>query len=199
MKLKRFSHQLNFKNNRPVLLFIFKAIFRHRNCFVSPTATDGKDGYRLKLENVGPTFSSVNAMPAKLTKKIIMVIAALWNLFDICFIALQEYFVYVITKFFFSAIHTCIYKNFKVAALKDCNKSSSSSSSFTAYPGRCHIFDRHLDLSKVSRMSFSHYLLGLPLSLFSTIFPSKMIFPNPSLLFKWPKFFSFNLLLYKVL
>ena len=44
---------------------------------MSPGATDGKDGYRLKLENVGLTFSSFNAMPAKLTKKTIMVIAAL--------------------------------------------------------------------------------------------------------------------------
>ena len=30
MKLKRFSHQLNFKNNGPVLFF--KTIFMHRNC-----------------------------------------------------------------------------------------------------------------------------------------------------------------------
>ena len=75
MKLKRFSHRLNFKNNGPVLLF--KTIFRHRNCFLSPGATDGKDGYGLKVEKVGLTFSTFNAMPAKLTKKIIMVIAAL--------------------------------------------------------------------------------------------------------------------------
>ena len=35
------------------------------------------------------------------------------------------------------------------------------------------------DLSKVSRMSLSHCgLLGLPLSLFPSIFPSKMIFPS---------------------
>ena len=48
------------------------------------------------------------------------------------------------------------------------------------------------DLSKVSRMSLSHCgLLGLPLSLFPSIFPSKMIFPKPLLLFKWPKYFSF--------
>ena len=32
-------------------------------------------------------------------------------------------------------------------------------------------------------MSLSHCLLGLPLSLFPSIFPSKMIFPKPLLLF----------------
>ena len=32
----------------------------------------------------------------------------------------------------------------------------------------------------------SHCLLGFPLSLFPSIFPSKMTFPKPSLLFKWP-------------
>jgi len=34
-------------------------------------AKDGKD----KLEKVGPSFSSFNAMPAKITQKIIMVSA----------------------------------------------------------------------------------------------------------------------------
>ena len=40
------SHQLNSKNNCPVLLF--NATFRHWNCFLSCFATDGKDGQGLK-------------------------------------------------------------------------------------------------------------------------------------------------------
>ena len=62
---------MNFRNNGPVLLF--KTIFKHRNCFLSSDATDGKDEHGLKVEKVGPTFSSSNAMPAKLTKNIVMV------------------------------------------------------------------------------------------------------------------------------
>ena len=41
-------------------------------------------------------------------------------------------------------------------------------------------------------MSLSHCLLGL--SLFPFNLQSKIIFPNPSFLFKWPKYFSFCLL-----
>ena len=40
------------------------------------------------------------------------------------------------------------------------------------------------EISKISRMFLPHYLLGLPLSLFPSIFPIKMIFPKPLLLFK---------------
>ena len=43
-------HQLNFKNNGLVLLF--KTIFRHRNCFLSSFAMDGKDGNGLKLDKI---------------------------------------------------------------------------------------------------------------------------------------------------
>ena len=57
------SHQLISKNNGPVLLF--KIILRHWNCFLSSVATDDKDGHRLKLEKIGPTFSNFNAMPAE--------------------------------------------------------------------------------------------------------------------------------------
>ena len=64
-RLKLFSYQLNCKNNGPVLLH--KTIFRHSNCFLSSVATDGEDGHGLKLEKGGPTFSSFNAMPAKIT------------------------------------------------------------------------------------------------------------------------------------
>ena len=43
----------------------------------------------------GPTFSSFNARPAKVTPKIIMVSASWWwSLFDIFFITLTEHFVY---------------------------------------------------------------------------------------------------------
>ena len=66
----------------------------HRNCFLSSDATDGKDEHGLKVEKVGPTFSSFNAMPAKLTKNIVMVSDCLRNLSDIFFITLQEHFVY---------------------------------------------------------------------------------------------------------
>ena len=34
----------------------FKAIFRHLNCFLSSTATDGKNGQRLKHEKMGKLF-----------------------------------------------------------------------------------------------------------------------------------------------
>ena len=44
------------------------------NCFLSSIATDGKDGLGLKLEKVGPTFSSFNAVAAKLTKKLFWVV-----------------------------------------------------------------------------------------------------------------------------
>ena len=46
------------------------------------------------------------------------------------------------------------------------------------------------EISKTYRMSLSHCLLGLPLSLFPRIFPFKMIFPKPLPLSKWPKYFS---------
>ena len=39
--------------------------------FPVAVSTDGKDGDGLKLEKVGPTFSSFNAMPAKITKQIL--------------------------------------------------------------------------------------------------------------------------------
>ena len=69
-KLILFSHQLNSKNNGPVLLF--KTIFRHRKSFLSSDATNDTDGYGLELENVGVTFSSFKAMPAKSPRNIIL-------------------------------------------------------------------------------------------------------------------------------
>ena len=44
------------------------------NCFLPSIATDGKDGLGLKLKKVGPTFSSFNAVAAKLTKKLFWVV-----------------------------------------------------------------------------------------------------------------------------
>ena len=76
-KLKLFSHHFNSKNiNGPVLLFKTNSIFRLENCFLSSFTVYGKDGHELKLQKVGPTFSSFNAiMPANITLKIIMVCA----------------------------------------------------------------------------------------------------------------------------
>ena len=42
---------------------------------MSSVATDGKDEHGLKLEIIGPTCSSINAMPTKLTKGIVIVSA----------------------------------------------------------------------------------------------------------------------------
>ena len=65
----------NDKTNDPVLLF--KTIFKHLNCLVSSVFTDGKDGHGLKLGKFGPTYSSFNAMPAEITKIIIMAVVVL--------------------------------------------------------------------------------------------------------------------------
>ena len=48
------------------------------------------------------------------------------------------------------------------------------------------------EISKASRLFLPHYLLGRPLSLFPSSCPLKMIFPKLLLLFKWPKYFSFQ-------
>ena len=71
-RLKLFSHQLNCKNDG--LILQLKTIFRHWNCFPLPIATDDMDGHRLKREKGGPTFSSFNAMPAKIIRKIIQLV-----------------------------------------------------------------------------------------------------------------------------
>ena len=63
------SHQLNFKNNGLVLLL--KTILRHSNCFLSSVAADGKYGNGLKLEKIGPIFSSFDAMSWKTTQKVL--------------------------------------------------------------------------------------------------------------------------------
>ena len=61
------SHQLNSKNN--VLALLLKTILRHLNHFLSSVAADGKDGNGLKLEKIGPIFSSFDAMFLKVAKK----------------------------------------------------------------------------------------------------------------------------------
>ena len=91
--LKLFSPQLYFKNNDPVLLF--NTIFRHWSCLLSSVVTDGKDGHGLTLEQVGPTFSSFNAMRTKITKKICKGWElGDWKMLDIFSITLQGEFVY---------------------------------------------------------------------------------------------------------
>ena len=64
-------HRLHSKNKGLVLLL--KTILRHWNCFLSSVATDGKDGNGLKLEKIGPIFSSFDVMFSNVTKKIIIV------------------------------------------------------------------------------------------------------------------------------
>ena len=62
-KLKPFSHQLTPKVIRTM------AQFCYRRLFLWSLATDDKDGHELKLEKVGPTFTSFHPMPAKTRKK----------------------------------------------------------------------------------------------------------------------------------
>ena len=56
-KAQTSSDQLNSKNNGPVLLLTT----RHCRCFQLSVAKDDKDGYGLKLLNIGLTFSRLNA------------------------------------------------------------------------------------------------------------------------------------------
>ena len=65
------SRQLNSKTDGPVLFI--KTISGHRNCFLSSVAADGKDGDGLKLEKIGPFFSSFDAVSSQITKKIVTV------------------------------------------------------------------------------------------------------------------------------
>ena len=59
------SRQLNSKNNALVLLL--NTILPQRNCFLPSVAADGKDGNGLKLDKIGPMFSSFDAMSSKIT------------------------------------------------------------------------------------------------------------------------------------
>ena len=50
-------------------IWFFKDLYKHWNYFLSSVATEEKDGYELKLEKIGLTFSSFNGMPVKVTPK----------------------------------------------------------------------------------------------------------------------------------
>ena len=82
------------RGNQSELARAWKSLRRHVNTplgldlFLSSVATDGKDAHGLKLEKVGPDFSSFNAMPAKPTKNYYTPYSFI-NLFDIFFITLQ--------------------------------------------------------------------------------------------------------------
>ena len=56
-----------------------------------PVPTDGKDGYGLKLEKAGPTFSlSFKAMRAKITKKCYSYCTLMKFLPDVFFVRLKK-------------------------------------------------------------------------------------------------------------
>ena len=83
------SHQWNPK-------VMVQYIGRHWNCFLS---SNGKDGHELKLETAGPTFSSFNAIPAKITPppppwKKFSFNALWWTLFETLFTIIQQHFSY---------------------------------------------------------------------------------------------------------
>ena len=72
--------------------WLFTTILRRLFCFLSFVATDGKDGNGLKLENVGPTFSSFYATSTKNTKKLIMGCSFLNISLDIHLTVYQKHF-----------------------------------------------------------------------------------------------------------
>ena len=82
------------RGNQSELAPAWKSLRRHVNTslrldlFLSSVATDCKDAHGLKLEKVGPDFSSFNAMPVKPTKNYYTQCSFV-NLFDIFFITLQ--------------------------------------------------------------------------------------------------------------
>ena len=67
---KRVLAQLNSKINGP--FSVIQGCIQVLKLFLSSTATDGKSGRKLKLENVWPNFSSCNAVPRIITEKIVM-------------------------------------------------------------------------------------------------------------------------------
>ena len=74
--------QLNSKNNG-LLGLLFKSILWRPICFLTFFATDGKDENGLKLEKVGPTFSSFDAISTKNNKNVIMGCSFWYNSLDI--------------------------------------------------------------------------------------------------------------------
>ena len=63
---KRVFALLEFKKVMAQIWF-FWDLYKHWNYFLSSVATEEKDGYELKLEKIGLTFSSFNGMPVKVT------------------------------------------------------------------------------------------------------------------------------------
>ena len=59
--LKRDLAQFNSKINGP--FFVIQGCIQALKLLLSSTATDGKSGRKLKLDNVWPSFSSCNAVP----------------------------------------------------------------------------------------------------------------------------------------
>ena len=55
-------------------MLLLKTIFRHKHCFLSSVATDGKDGRGLKLEKNFANQARCNALPAKLPRKLLSVL-----------------------------------------------------------------------------------------------------------------------------
>ena len=68
--LKRILAQFNSKINGP--FFVIQGYIQALKLFLSSTATDGKSGRKLKLDNVWPSFSSCNAVPRIITEKTVM-------------------------------------------------------------------------------------------------------------------------------
>ena len=68
--LKRILAQFNSKINGP--FFVIQGCIQALKLFLSSTATDGKSGRKLKLDNVWPSFSSCNAVPRIITEKTVM-------------------------------------------------------------------------------------------------------------------------------
>ena len=68
--LKRVLAQLISTINGP--FFVIQGCIHALKLFLSSTATHGKSGRKLKLENVWPNFSSCNAVPRIITEKIVM-------------------------------------------------------------------------------------------------------------------------------
>ena len=56
---------------------------------------DGKDVNGLKLEKIGPNFSSFDVVFSKITKNVITVSSSSYNLFDIFLTVLQKHFMWL--------------------------------------------------------------------------------------------------------
>ena len=50
---------------------LFKTIFKQRNCFMLSVVTDVKDGHGFTTEKVAQMFLRFNALPEKITKKLV--------------------------------------------------------------------------------------------------------------------------------